>query len=202
MKSMSQSTNEHVVPGPWPTVIIKKKLWDRCESQEEVAGYTALEYSYICFSLSIFRGNKVISPSALDVKTQYILSGMNSFVWCWVALCGVLKDGVFMAPQDHKHSLSPGQLWICVWLTQGQREGNHLQLVFWHRGVLFFLCQLSASSTENKQNTLALVNIVMGSPVWLFFPFLPSHGDRGWHFWKISYCHADTRRTTSCSIFP
>lgn len=106
----------------WPTVIIKKKLWDRCESQEEVAGCTALEYSYICFSSSIFRGNKVISPSASDVKTQYILSGMTSFVWCWVALCVVLKDGVFMALQDHKHSLSLGQLWICVWLTQGQRR--------------------------------------------------------------------------------
>lgn len=85
---------------------------------------------------------------------------------------------------------------VCGW-HKGSGEGNHLQLVFWHGGVLFFLCQLCASSTENKQNTLALANIVTGSPVWLFFPFLPSHGDRGWHFWKISYCHANTRRTTS-----
>lgn len=59
----------------WPMVITKKEFWDPCESQEEVADYSALEHSYICFSLPIFRGNKVISLSVLDVKTQYILSG-------------------------------------------------------------------------------------------------------------------------------
>lgn len=42
--------------------------------------YNALEHSCICFSLPIFRGNKVISLGALDVKTQYILSGTSSLV--------------------------------------------------------------------------------------------------------------------------
>ena len=107
----------------WPMVITKKKPWDCCESQEEVAAdYNALEHSCICFSLPIFRGNKVISLGALDVKTQYILSGTSSLVWCWVALCVVLKDGVFIAPRDYKHSLSPGQLWICLQLTPGQQR--------------------------------------------------------------------------------
>lgn len=63
-----------------PIVIIKKKLRGCSESQEEVAGYIAVEYLYIYFSLSIFRGNKVISPRALDVKSRYILSGTALFV--------------------------------------------------------------------------------------------------------------------------
>lgn len=65
-----------------PLVIITKESWGHCESQEDVAGDIALEHSFIYFSLSIFRGNKVISSRASDVKIQSVLCETTSFVWC------------------------------------------------------------------------------------------------------------------------
>lgn len=122
-----------------PVVIIKKKLWGPCESQEEVAGYTALEHSYIYFSLSFFQGKQNYFTRALDVTTQYILSGTTLFGWCLGgSVCcfeGWLSRTINTVPAQGCSGF------VCHWQEKG-REGNHLQLVFWHRGVLFFLCQL------------------------------------------------------------
>lgn len=44
---------------------------------------------------------------------------------------------------------------------------------------MFFLCQPAASSTENKQNTSAGVNIVTAARD---VSFSATQGDRGWRF--------------------
>lgn len=106
----------------WPIVIIKKKLWGHSESQEEVAVCIALEHSCIYFSLSIFRGNKVIfTQSIRRQKPIYPLLELPCLFDVRVSQY-VLKDGMFMVHRNHKHSSGPGLLWICVHLTQGQRR--------------------------------------------------------------------------------
>lgn len=48
-----------------------------------------------------------------------------------------------MAQQDHKHSLSPGQPWICVQLTQGrQRRKSSSAYVLTQRSFVFPLSAL------------------------------------------------------------
>lgn len=115
-----------------------------------MASYIAVEYSYIYFSLSIFRGNKVISPRALDVKSRYILSGTALFVWC----PGVLKAGMFMAGQNHKHSFGPGLPWICVYFIHGQwRRKSSSACVLTQRSFAFrlsTLCILHRKQTEHS----------------------------------------------------
>lgn len=154
---------------------------------KEVAGYTALELlkiKYIYFSLSIFRGNKVISLRALDVKTQYILCGTTLFD-VRVALCVVLKDGMFMAQLDHKHSRSAGLLWICVQLTRGQqrRKSSSACVLTQTEFCFSFVNSLHPPLRTNKHSSTG--KYCDWQPRVVFFPFPTFHGDRGWHFKRL-----------------
>lgn len=124
---------------------------------------------------------KLFHPEPQTSKSSLSFVKLPRLFDVQVALCVVLKGGMFMAQPDHKHSRSPGLLWICVQLTQGQRRRKSSSAcVLTQRSFVFPLSTLCILHWE-QTNIPALVNIVTGTPV-SFLPFPPLHGDRGWYF--------------------
>lgn len=131
-------------------IVILKKLGGRCESQEEVAVCIALEHFSIYFGLSVFRGNSVISLRAVDISPHNIPGGPAVFVCC-VGGCVLSEEADLWL--SGTITLRPRAAPAVSCGDTGLREGNPLQLVFGHGGVLFSLCQLSASSRDTNKHS-------------------------------------------------
>lgn len=117
-----------------------------------MAGYGALEHSYIFVYLFFLRGNNVISLRA----SKPTLSFLDLPLWCDVGAAPwvVLKDGIFTAQRGHKHSSRPGLLWMCEPLTRGQRrrKSSMARVLTW-RSFVFPLsarCILHGKQTEHS----------------------------------------------------
>lgn len=89
-----------------------------------------------------------------------------------------------MTQQDHKHSLSPGQPWICVQLTQGrQRRKSSSAYVLTQRSFVFPLSALHPPLKTKHSSPGKYCDGQPGVVVFSFFAITCWWGVGGWWWW-------------------
>lgn len=141
-------------------VIITKRWWSPSFSKEEVAGGDiAVEHTHVYFSLSIFRGNKVISPRAVDVKAG--VSCLELPLGFDIRMCVLWRTAcLFRSSTVHM----PPSRGCPAWHTQGSREEVIFGLCFDTEWFYFSIVNSLHPLLKTKHSPAPWINIVTGSP--------------------------------------